>query len=119
VRSTATTPFQRDHTLQPVLDGRGAGPLHIFACHRPVTETQAVRQLGFPDATVVRPPFGVYVADSIQQIQMVFIGNCRDETSTRHGVQRFFEWLEQSGEGEPLVRRACARARVVQAIASE
>jgi len=83
-----------------------------------VTETQAVRQLGFPDATVVRPPFGVYIADSIQKIQMVFIGTCRDETSTRHGVQRFFEWLEQSGEGELLALRACARARVVQEIAS-
>jgi len=68
---------------------------------------------------VVTTPFGVYVADNIQKIQLVLIGNCRDESNTRHGVQRFFEWLEQTGEGDELSVRAAARARIVKAIAKE
>ena len=60
---------------------------------------------GFPDATVVSAPFGVFVADNIQKVQFAFIVNCRDEANTRHGVQRFFEWLAQTGE-ESLVASA-------------
>jgi hypothetical protein len=67
--------------------GRGAG--HLIACQKGVTETQALRQLGFPDAIAVTAPFGVYVADPVQKIQMVFIANCRDETTTLGQLQRF------------------------------
>jgi hypothetical protein len=84
-----------------------------------VTESQAARQLGFPDATIVAPPFGVYVADDVQKIQLVFIANCRDETATRQGVQRVFDWLEQSGEYARLSARAASRAKIVRAIAKE
>ena len=75
--------------------------------------------LGFPDATIVSPPFGVYVADKIQKIQLVFLANCRDDTAVRHGVQRFFDWLEQSNEGLLLQKRAAARARIIRIIADE
>jgi hypothetical protein len=61
----------------------------------------------------------VYVADDIQKIQMIFIGNCRDESSTRHGVQRMFEWLLQTGEGDRLAARAASRARIVEVIHTE
>ena len=73
--------------------------------------------LGFPDATVVTPTFGVYVADSVQMIQLVFLANCRDRTSTRHAVQRFFDWIERSGESDYLVERAKSRKKIVKAIA--
>ena len=95
------------------------GPLHIIACHRGATETQATKLLGFPDATVVSAPFGVFVADNIQKIQFAFIVNYRDESTTIHGVQRFFSWLEQSGEDELVAKRAKSRAIIVQAIANE
>ena len=98
---------------------KASGPVHLIACHRGVTERQAASILGFPDATIISTPFGVYVADGIQRIQLVFIKECRDDTSTRVGVQRVFEWLAQSGEEELLSARAQARARIVQAIALE
>ena len=96
-----------------------AGPVHLIACHKGVTETQAIRMLGFPDATIVTTDFGVYLADDVNKIQIVFIRNCRNETTTRHGVQRLFAWLEQAGESKRLSGRAESRLRIVAAIADE
>jgi hypothetical protein len=112
-------PFLKDHELLELLPKNGGGPVHVIACHKTATETQATALLGFPDAIVATPPFGVYVADPMQKIQFVFIVNCRDSTTTRFGVQRFFEWLETAKEAEPMAQRALARARIVGAIARE
>jgi hypothetical protein len=112
-------PFLQDYKYADLLTDGRVGPVHVIACHRSVTESQAIKQLGFPDATVVSPPFGVYVADNVQKIQLAFIANCRDETNTREGVGRFFDWLEQTDEDLALVRRAAARKNIVTAIARE
>jgi hypothetical protein len=118
-RELVGQPFLRDHQLQPKLTGKRGGPLHIIACHKTATESQAAKLLGFPDATLVAAPFGVFVADPIQKVQFAFLTNCRDEANTRHGLQRFMEWLSQSGEEKLLADRAQARARIVKAIAKE
>ena len=115
-------PFLRDHELSSRLTkgkNKRGGPVHVIACHKGATEAQASRLLGFPDATVVSAPFGIFVADNVQKVQFAFIVNCRDESTTRHGVQRFFEWLAQSGEEALVAERAEARGRIVAAIAKE
>src|SRR5205085_10590710 len=112
-------PSLRDHESVGVLQNGEAGPIHVVACHRGISESQAIKLLGFPDAVIVSPPFGIYVADNVQKIQLAFIANCRDETTTRNGVQRFFNWLKQSGEEAELAERAAARKRIVTAIARE
>lgn len=112
-------PFLKDYNHDKVLTGKRCGPVHLIGCHKTATESQATRLLGFPDATVVSAPFGVYVADNLQKVQLAFIGNCRDEANTRHGIQRFFEWLEQTGEDVLLTKRAVSRAKIVKAIAKE
>lgn len=117
-REPVGRPHLQDHLSAHALQKVG-GPVHLIACHRTVTETQATNLLGFPDATVVSSPFGIYVADEIQKMQFVFLANCRDPSQTRHAVQRFLDWLEQSGEGKYLAERAQARARIVKAIAQE
>jgi hypothetical protein len=118
-RELVGQPFLRDHQLEPKLTGKRGGPLHIIACHKTATESQATKLLGFPDATLVAAPFGVFVADPIQKVQFAFLTNCRDEANTRHGLQRFMEWLSQTGEEKLLADRAQARARIVKAIAKE
>ena len=75
--------------------------------------------MGFPDATIVRGPFGAYVADEVQKIQFVLLENCRDDALTRIAFQRFVGWLDQSGEGQVLSKRADARKRIIEAIAAE
>jgi hypothetical protein len=112
-------PFLRDYLLERFLKSKRGGPLHIIACHKTATESQAAKLLGFPDATLVTAPFGVFVADPIQKVQFAFITNCRDETNTRYGLQRFVEWLSQTGEEKLLAERAQARARIVRAVAKE
>lgn len=113
-------PFLRDHQLSRHLTEKGGvtGPLHIIACNKTATEAQAMKLLGFPDATVVSAPFGIFVADPVQMVQFAFIKDCRDDSTTRHGVQRFLEWLKQTGEDRNVARRAGHRARIVCAIAA-
>lgn len=110
-------PFLRDYTLANMLGQDVGGPMHIIACQKTATESQAVKLLGFPDATIVAAPFGIFVADPVQKVQFAFITNCRDEASTRHGVQRFFEWLGQTNEDANVAVRAGARAHIVRAVA--
>jgi hypothetical protein len=117
-RERVGQPFLRDHRLAGAL-GEAAGPVHVIACQRGVTEAQATRMLGFPDVTLVTAPFGVYAADDVQKIQLLLLASCRDETSTRIAVQRAFDWLDASGEAAQLVERASGRARIVRAIAKE
>ena len=112
-------PFLRDHLHASVLTGPSAGPVHLIACHKNVTESQAMQLLGFPDATIVSGSFGVYVADNVQKIQLCMIANCRDESSTRHGLQKLFDWLGQTGEDDLLAARATSRAKIVKTIAKE
>lgn len=118
-RERVGQPFLRDHQSVAALTGKRGGPVHLIVCHKTATESQAAKLLGFPDATLVAAPFGIFAADPVQKVQFAFVTNCRDETTTRHGVQRFLEWLTQTGEERLLVERALARARIVRAIAKE
>jgi hypothetical protein len=118
-REMVGQPFLKDHEYAPVLAKNRGGPVHVIGCHKTISESQAMKLLGFPDATVVTTPFGVYVADQVQKIQLVLMANCLDEANTRQRVQRFFEWLRQTGEGELLAQRAAARSRIIKSIADE
>ncbi|MGB8743335.1 MAG: DUF4062 domain-containing protein [Xanthobacteraceae bacterium] len=111
-------PFLKDHELVDAMS-KPIGPIHLIGCNRTVTESQARQLLGFPDATIVNAPFGVYVADNAQKIQFVLLSNCRDETTTRYALQRFREWLEEADEASDLVEHAASRKRIVQVIANE
>jgi hypothetical protein len=116
-REMVGQPHLADHVWIGPLTKADGGPVHVIACHKGVTEAQAQRMLGFPNATVVNAPFGVYVLDPIQAIQLVLISNCSDETETRHGVQRFLAWLPQAEQSEALVRFAKKRKEVVRLLA--
>lgn len=111
-RELVGQPFLQDPRQTEAWASDLCGPVHVIACQKNVSESQAVRQLGFPDAIVVSAPFGVYAADEVQKIQMAFIANCRDETTTREGVQAFLNWLNDHGEVKYLVQRARARRKI-------
>jgi hypothetical protein len=110
-------PFLQDHLLAPAATHAGAGPVHLIGCHESITKAQARKILGFPDAMIVETPFGIYVASDLQKIQLIFVRGCADESATRLGVQRFFEWLQQSEEAPRLKARAIQRERVVRTLA--
>jgi hypothetical protein len=116
-REEVGQPHLLDHRSADPLKGCHGGPVHVVACHKGNTESQARAMLGFPDATVVSAPFGIYVADPIQSIQIVLIAQCRDDTSTRIGVQRFLAWLDAAGQSDDLLRQAAKRKAVVKVLA--
>ena len=118
-REEVGQPHLLDHRLSGRLKKFYGGPVHVVACHKGNTESQARAMLGFPDATVVSAPFGIYIADPVQSIQIVLIAQCRDDTSTRIGVQRFLEWLDAAKQAGELVRQAVKRKSVVKVLAGE
>jgi len=68
---------------------------------------------------VVSAPFGIYIADPVQSIQIVLVAQCRDDTSTRIGVQRFLEWLDAAYQAGELVSQAAKRKAVVKVLAGD
>lgn len=109
-RELVGQPFLDDHRLVVHLTKNLVGPLHLIACHAGVSESQAIRQLGFPDATILRENFGVYVADDVQKIQIVLLRDCQDPSSTAERVADLRRWLSSTQEERRLVIRAGARS---------
>jgi hypothetical protein len=118
-RERVGQPFLRDHAYAGTLqDHHLVGPIHVIACQRWVTEAQALRVLGTPDAIAVPSDFGIYAADHALKIQMVFLANCKDETSMAVAVRWFQEWLGRTGQAARVRQRADARSRILRAIAA-
>jgi hypothetical protein len=118
-RELVGQPFLDDYKLIGRLRSQEIGPVHVIGCHANVTESQARRQLGFPDATIVTTHHGVWVADPVQKIQVLFLRGCVDAASTRLQLQSALTWLDDSHEAEKLVIRAAGRARIARIIAKE
>lgn len=115
-REMVGQPFRDDHVAMGNRSPEVLGPVHVVACHRGVTEAQALRMLGIPDGIAITTPFGIHVVDPVEFVQMTFIAHCRDSSAIRNGVARMYEWWTQSGEGARVAERAAKRRRIVEAI---
>jgi hypothetical protein len=118
-REIVGQPFLADHTLHDQLADGDGGPLHLVACYKGATESQALKMLGFPDATVVPGRFGLHVADSVQKIQIVLLKNCQSPGATTNAISTWREWLLRVREDVEVAKRASARKRIIAAIANE
>lgn len=118
-REKVGQPFLLDHKLHGALASGDGGPMHIVACYKGATESQALKMLGFPDATVVPGRFGLHVADSVQKIQFVLLKNCQSPTATRSALTAWLEWLRRSDEDKQVAKRAMARKSIIAAIDKE
>lgn len=121
-RDMVGIPFLKDHELVQTMkeqDGSVYGPVHIIAVHKGVSESQARKFLGHPDVFLVNAPFGYYLADRAQHVQVLLIANCRAATSTRYAVQRCLDWIDQSGEDANIAERARKRKKIVELIARQ
>ena len=115
-RELVGQPFHRDHHFVSRLSKSQPGVIHLIACHRGVTEAQATRMLGTPDAIAVPSDFGVYAADHVQHIQMFLLAHCADESAIGVAVRRLDEWLRQTDEIDRVARRAEARRQILLAV---
>jgi hypothetical protein len=117
-RELVGQPFHRDHRFVSQLSRSQPGVIHLIACHRGVTEAQATRMLGTPDAIAVPSDFGVYAADHVQHIQVFLLAHCADESAIGVAVRRLDEWLRQTGEIDRVARRAEARRKILLAVSA-
>jgi hypothetical protein len=118
-REIVGQPFLMDYTLHDQLKAGDGGPIHLVACYKGATESQALKMLGFPDATVIPGRFGLHVADSVQKIQIVLLRNCQTPTATTHAISTWLEWVKRSTEDQLVAKRAVARKRIIAAIADQ
>ena len=118
-REIVGQPYLMDYTLHDQLKAGDGGPIHLVACYKGATESQALKMLGFPDATVVPGRFGLHVADSVQKIQIVLLRNCQTPTATTHAISTWLEWVKRSTEDQLVAQRAVARKRIIAAIADQ
>lgn len=118
-REMVGQPFLVDHKLHAELKKSKAGPIHLVACPKGVTENQALNMLGFPDATIVSDSFGVHIADNIQKIQIVLLKECISPSAIRRQLAAWFEFLRRTGEDKFVLDRAQRRFRIVDAIFKE
>ncbi|MEM7218991.1 MAG: hypothetical protein AAF515_11550 [Pseudomonadota bacterium] len=121
-RERVGRPFHTDYLASEKLgkkSARTAGPVHIIACYKGITENQAVALLGRPDVTTIKTNFGVLGVDQISKVQCIFLRDCSDPGAIRHAVLRAFRWLASTGEIDRLVKRAEARKNIVAAIRAE
>lgn len=118
-REMVGQPFLVDHKLHAELKRVKAGPIHLVACPKGVTENQAMNMLGFPDATIVSDSFGVHIADNIQKIQIVLFKDCVSPSAIRRQLVAWFEFLRRTGEDAFVLDRAKRRFRIIKAIAGE
>ncbi|MGQ0801351.1 MAG: hypothetical protein ACT4NL_14735 [Pseudomarimonas sp.] len=115
-REMVGQPFQRDHLLIDTAREDAPGIVHLIACHRGVTETQAKKMLGTSDAMAIASDFGVYAADHVQQIQIFFLAQCADAGAVAIALRRLNEWLAQFGEIQRVVARAKGRQQILRAV---
>ena len=112
-------PFLNDIYDAGFLKDKDGGIIHIIGCYKTVTESQVRKIMGFPDVILIKDEFGIYVADKIYKIQMLFLEKCIDENQTVSRVENFFDWLYRSGEIEDFIKRAKDRKEIVLKIADK
>lgn len=119
-RERVGQPFLGDHERVQQQDQLDApGVIHLVACHRTITEAQALRILGSPDAMAVASDWGVYALDRVQKVQILFLAKCGNETAIASAARLMKEWLGATGEQARLLANANSRRRILQAIANE
>ncbi len=106
-------PFLNDIYESEYLKDNDGGIVHFIGCYKTITESQVRKIMEFPDLILIKDEFGIYVADKIYKIQMVFLEKCIDESQTVSKVENFFDWLYRSGENEDFIKRAKDRKEIV------
>ena len=116
-REMVGQPFLTDHRLHSDMKKSKAGPIHLVACPKNVTENQARSMLGFPDATIVSDSFGIHIADNIQRIQIALLKNCVSPSAISRQFAEWFEFLRRTKEDAHVLDRAQHRFRIIETIA--
>lgn len=97
-------------------DSYDAGIVHFITVYGNCTEIQIKNLVGFPDLTVIKTPFGFYLWDTTNHIQMFFLAKCKNGNAIGTNINYVLQWLHSSKENENITKRAQARYSILMAI---
>lgn len=92
------------------------GPIHFIGVYGNATEIQVKNLIGYPDISVIKEDFGLYVWEQNTHIQLVFLTDCKTPEAVRSKFLLFNNWCTSSGELENIKKRANARLVIMEAI---
>ncbi|MCX6306001.1 MAG: hypothetical protein NT040_13650 [Bacteroidetes bacterium] len=92
------------------------GPIHFVGVVGNATEIQVKNLIGYPDISVIKGDYGVYVWEQNNHIQMVFLTECISPEAVRTKFLLFDTWCQSTKELENIEKRGRARLHVLKAI---
>lgn len=107
-------PFLEDHSK--VSKKGKTGPLHFIAVYGNATEIQVKNLIGYPDVSVIKDEFGIYVWEQNNHIQIIFLTDCKTQNAINSKFLLFSNWASSSGELDKIKTRAKARLHILKAI---
>jgi hypothetical protein len=118
-RSFIGRPFLKDQDLIGATTAGATplyGPVHFIGVYGKATELQVKNMVGYPDLSVIKDEFGIYLWEQNSQIQLVFLTDCRTPQALTARFLLFMTWIKSSGEYANLLKRAEARHMILTAI---
>lgn len=95
-----------------------SGVIHCIGVFGSVTELQVKNLVGFPDLAVNKTPFGYYLWDTTNHIQMFFLQKCINTNAVGTNINYLSQWLKTSKEEGNVMKRAEARFKILKVISS-
>lgn len=94
------------------------GIIHFVGVYGNVTEGQAKNLVGYPDLTVIKAPFGLYLWEKNTHIQLFFLKGCINPQTVKTRFSEVTNWLSGSREQGNIIARAKARYAILEVINS-
>ncbi|MBS1512084.1 MAG: hypothetical protein JST86_14645 [Bacteroidetes bacterium] len=114
-RNMTGRPFLHEHELVRKQTNK-CGVIHFVAVYGNATEMQAKNMVGYPDLTVIKTSFGLYLWEKNMHIQMFFLKQCINHQTVKTRVSELINWLNSSRELNKIINRAKARFTIMDAV---
>lgn len=114
-RNLIGRPFLQEHEL---IRGstHDSGAIHFVAGYGNVTEAQAKGLVGYPDVTIIKASFGLYLWEKIMHIQIFFFKACVNPQTIKTRCTEMVNWLNSSRELSNIKARAKARYAILEVV---
>lgn len=114
-RNLIGRPFLQEHEL---IRGNklSSGAIHFVAGYGNISEAQAKSLVGYPDVTVIKASFGLYLWEKNMHIQIFFLKVCVNPQTVKTRCTELVNWLNSSRELSNIKARARARYSILEVV---
>jgi hypothetical protein len=114
-RNMIGRPFLSEHT--DIQDSNlKSGIIHFVAVYGNITEGQAKGLVGYPDLTVIKATFGLYLWEKNIHIQIFFVKGCINPQMIKTRFSEVTNWIKGSREEANILSRAASRFAILDTI---